>query len=223
MRKMYLIDAMKNGQISNDFWGSEFGNNRNATEEIKNMFDGVRMFDFPKPSKLIRNLLNIGAVSNGDIVLDFFSGSATTAHAVMQLNAEDGGNRKFIMVQLPEKCDEKSEAYKAGYKNICEIGKERIRRAAKKIHEEHPEAKFDDGFRVLKVDESNMTDVYYSPNSYNQNMLTQLESNIKPDRTDLDLLFGCLTEWGLPLSMPYTSENTSRITTTFQYAPRSQK
>lgn len=207
MRKMYLIDAMKNGQISNDFWGSEFGNNRNATEEIKNMFDGVRMFDFPKPSKLIRNLLNIGAVSNSDIVLDFFSGSATTAHAVMQLNAEDGGNRKFIMVQLPEKCDEKSEAYKAGYKNICEIGKERIRCAAKKIHEEHPEAKFDDGFRVLKVDESNMTDVYYSPNSYNQNMLTQLESNIKPDRTDLDLLFGCLTEWGLPLSMPYTSEN----------------
>ena len=122
-------------------------------------------------------------------------------------NAEDSGHRKFIMVQLPEVCDEKGEAFKAGYKNICEIGKERIRRAAKKIQEEHPEAKFDNGFRVLKVDESNMTDVYYSADSYDQNMLDQLESNIKADRTDLDLLFGCLLEWGLPLSMPYTSEN----------------
>ena len=111
------------------------------------------------------------------------------------------------MVQLPDKCDKRSEAYKAGYANICEIGKERIRRAAKKIHEEHPDAKFDDGFRVFKVDESNMTDVYYSVDSYDQNMLNQLESNIKPDRTDLDLLFGCLIEWGLPLSMPYTSED----------------
>ena len=125
----------------------------------------------------------------------------------MKLNAEDGGNRKYIMVQLPEKCSADSDAYKAGYKNICEIGKERIRRAAKKIHEEHPDAKFDDGFRVLKVDASNMTDVYYSADSYDQSMLNQLESNIKPDRTDLDLLFGCLLEWGLPLSMPYTSED----------------
>lgn len=150
------------------------------------------------------------------IILDFFSGSATTAHAVMQLNAEDGGHRKFIMVQLPEKCDEKSEAYKAGYKNICEIGKERIRRAGEKILKEQlannnstlnsPNSKLDIGFRVLKLDSTNMKDVYYAPCDYDQDFLHQLESNIKDDRTDLDLLFGCLIEWGLPLSLPYKSE-----------------
>ena len=171
------------------------------------LFDGKLYFDKPKPTTLLCKLIDLANVRENDIILDFFSGSATTAHAVMQLNAEDSGHRKFIMVQLPEVCDEKGEAFKAGYKNICEIGKERIRRAAKKIQEEHPEAKFDNGFRVLKVDESNMTDVYYSADSYDQNMLDQLESNIKADRTDLDLLFGCLLEWGLPLSMPYTSEN----------------
>ena len=171
-----------------------------------------------------------------DIILDFFSGSATTAHAVMQLNAEDGGHRKFIMVQLPESCDEKSEAYKAGYKNICEIGKERIRRAGEKIRtdlggdaainlfaaianpdlEDKLNEKFDDkmdkvknldiGFRVLKLDDTNMKDVYYTPDDYDQGMLAGLESNIKDDRTDLDLLFGCLIDWGLPLSLPYKSE-----------------
>lgn len=185
------------------------------------------------------------------IVLDFFSGSATTAHAVMQLNAEDGGHRKFIMVQLPEKCDEASEAYKAGYKNICEIGKERIRRAGMKIKDNleqngtdiqylHKELKkaptknicgfdvpiiparwskadeteenrklsesLDIGFRVLKLDDTNMKDVYYAPDDYDQGMLVGLESNIKDDRTDLDLLFGCLIDWGLPLSLPYKSE-----------------
>ena len=139
-------------------------------------------------------------------------GSATTAHAVMQLNAEDGGNRKFIMVQLPEETDEKSEAYKAGYKNICEIGKERIRRAAKKIAEENPNATFDGGFRVFKMDESNMNDVYYSPAEYSQDLLSMLESNVKSYRNDLDLLFGCLLEWGLPLSMSYTSESISGCT-----------
>lgn len=154
--------------------------------------------------------------SNGDVILDFFSGSATTAHAVMQLNAEDGGHRKFIMVQLPEPCDEASEAYKAGYKNICEIGKERIRRAGEKILKEQlannnstlnsPNSKLDIGFRVLKLDSTNMKDVYYAPCDYDQDFLHQLESNIKDDRTDLDLLFGCLIEWGLPLSLPYKSE-----------------
>ena len=146
--------------------------------------------------------------SNGDVILDFFSGSATTAHAVMQLNAEDGGRRKFIMVQLPEKCDEASEAYKAGYKNICEIGKERIRRAGDKIKSESPMTTqdLDIGFRVLKLDDSNMKDVYYAPDDYDQGMLAGLESNIKDDRTDLDLLFGCLIDWGLPLSLPYSSE-----------------
>ena len=146
------------------------------------------------------------ATQEDDIILDFFSGSATTAHAVMQLNAEDGGHRKFIMVQLPEPCDEKSEAYKAGYPNICEIGKERIRRAAKKIASDNPDKPFDGGFRVFKLADTNMTDVFYSAGEYTQDLLSQLESNIKPDRTDLDLLFGCLLEWGLPLSMPYTSE-----------------
>ena len=124
----------------------------------------------------------------------------------MELNAKDGENRKFIMVQLPEKIEDKSEAFKSGYKNICEIGKERIRRSAKKIAEENPEAKFDNGFRVLKLDDTNMNDVYYSPADYSQGFLSQLESNIKSDRTDLDLLFGCLLEWGLPLSLPYSSE-----------------
>lgn len=126
----------------------------------------------------------------------------------MQLNAEDGGHRKFIMVQLPETCDEKSEAYKAGYSNICEIGKERIRRAGDKIKSESPMTTqdLDIGFRVLKLDDTNMKDVYYAPADYEQNVLDLLESNIKEDRTDLDLLFGCLLEWGLPLSLPYQSE-----------------
>ena len=141
-------------------------------------------------------------------MLDFFSGSASTAHAVMNKNAEDGGQRKFIMVQLPELCDKKSEAYKAGYKNICEIGKERIRRAGDKIKSESPitTQDLDVGFRVLKLDDSNMKDVYYAPDDYNQNILDFLESNIKEGRTDLDLLFGCLLEWGLLLSLPYHSE-----------------
>lgn len=145
---------------------------------------------------------------NGDIILDFFSGSATTAHAVMQLNAEDGGHRKFIMVQLPEPCDEQSEAYKAGYKNICEIGKERIRRAGEKIKAENGLAvqNLDIGFRVLKLADSNMKDVYYAADDYKQADLLDMVSNIKDDRTDLDLLFGCLIDWGLPLSMPYTSQ-----------------
>ena len=164
-------------------------------------------FDFPKPVSLISNLIRLGGKKE-DIFLDFFSGSATTAHAVMQLNAEDGGRRKFIMVQLPEATDEKSEAHKAGYKNICEIGKERIRRAGAKIKSENPMTaqNIDTGFRVLKIDDTNMTDVYYSADEYSQAMLAGLESNIKEDRTDLDLLFGCLLDWGLPLSLPYTSE-----------------
>ena len=142
------------------------------------------------------------------LILDFFSGSATTAHAVMQLNAEDGGHRKFIMVQLPEPCDEQSEAYKAGYKNICEIGKERIRRAGEKIKAESglTAQNLDIGFRVLKLDDSNMKDVYYAADEYMQSNLLDMVSNIKDNRNDLDLLFGCLIDWGLPLSLPYTSE-----------------
>ena len=219
--------------------------NTQATRELKMLFDGEDFFDFPKPTDYLKLIIQQGAPEGG-IILDFFSGSATTAHAVMQLNAEDGGHRKFIMVQLPEKCDEASEAYKAGYKNICEIGKERIRRAGEKIQEKNSELKdiplldtkediqlfmdiaqhgpkavertksafkrvdeskdIDTGFRVLKLDDTNMKDVYYAPDDYDQGMLAGLESNIKDDRTDLDLLFGCLIDWGLPLSLPYKSE-----------------
>ena len=165
-------------------------------------------FDSPKNTDVIRELIRLFGVFNDDVVLDFFSGSSTTAHAVMQLNAEDGGHRKFIMVQLPEPCAESSEAYKAGYKNICEIGKERIRRAGEKIREENPltTQNLDIGFRVLKLDDSNMKDVYYAADDYDQRNLVDMISNIKEDRTDLDLLFGCLLDWGLPLSLPYTSE-----------------
>lgn len=177
---------------------------KSTTEKLYTLFSGTKIFTNPKPDTLIKFFVQ--QVLNDGIVLDFFSGSATTAHSVMQLNAEDGGHRKFIMVQLPEPCDEKSEAYKAGYPNICEIGKERIRRAAKKIAADNPSKPFDGGFRVFKLADTNMTDVYYSAGEYDQGMLDQLVSNIKPDRTDLDLLFGCLLEWGLPLSMPYTSE-----------------
>ena len=179
---------------------------RRGTAEVEDILNG-KIFSFPKPLSLIMDFCKV-ALSSTDIVLDFFSGSATTAHAVMQLNAEDGGHRKFIMVQLPEKCDETSEAYKAGYKNICEIGKERIRRAGEKIKAESPMTTqdLDIGFRVLKLDDTNMKDVYYAADDYSQDMIVGLESNIKDDRTDLDLLFGCLIDWGLPLSLPYRSE-----------------
>lgn len=174
--------------------------NRDGNDEIKALFSGYP-FSYPKPSLLIKQLLVCGTTKNA-IVLDFFSGSATTAHAVMQLNAEDGGNRKFIMVQLPEKCDEKSEAYKAGYKNICEIGKERIRRAGKKIKEESPltTQDLDTGFRVLKLDSSNMQDVFYNPSAMTQSLLDATVDNVKPDRTPLDLLFQVMLELGKPLS-----------------------
>lgn len=140
--------------------------------------------------------------------MDFFSGSASVADAIMQMNAADSGNRKYIMVQIPEACDEDSAEYKAGYRNICDIGKERIRRAGKKIKDENPltTRDLDIGFRVFKLDSSNMNDVFYAAGDYTQDLLTMLESNVKSDRTDLDLLFGCLLEWGLPLSMPYKSE-----------------
>ena len=164
-----------------------------------------KYFSYPKPVSLIKELI-LGATiftsNKNDIILDFFSGSSTTAHAVMQLNAEDGGNRKFIMVQLPEPCDEKSEAYKAGYKNICEIGKERIRRAGAKIKQEKglTAQDLDVGFRVLKVDSSNMQPVYYKPEEYSQTLLDDLTDNIKADRTPLDLLFQVMLDLGKPLS-----------------------
>lgn len=165
---------------------------------IDDMF-GKQVFEFPKSLEMLKQLISL-CIKDKGLVLDFFSGSSTTAHAVMQINAEDGGQRKFIMVQLPEKTDEKSEAYKAGYDNICEIGKERIRRAAKKIIEENPEAKFDGGFRVLKCDSSNMKDVYYNPAEYELSLFTRLEDNIKADRSPEDLLFQVMLDLGVLLS-----------------------
>jgi len=184
-----------NSQLLNDVW---FDIPPNSSAVLKSLFN-EKVFDSPKPMQLIKRILEFGTTQ--DIILDFFSGSATTAHAVMQLNAEDGGNRKYIMVQLPEETDEKSEAYKAGYKTIAEIGKERIRRSAKKIKEE-TNADIDYGFRVFKVDSSNMKDIYYLPNELTQMKLHELEANIKEDRTGLDLLSQVILEAGLPLSLP---------------------
>lgn len=174
--------------------------NTKGTAEIQELFDG-KIFQYPKSTILLKSLM-LQATLNDSIVLDFFSGSSTTAHAVMQLNAEDSGNRKFIMVQLSEETDEKSEANKAGYKNICEIGKERIRRAGKKIVEENPDKakELDIGFRVLKLDSSNMKDVYYNPSDYDQNLLDKFESNIKEERSSEDLLFQVMLELGEILS-----------------------
>lgn len=179
-----------------------------SSSEITSLFES-KVFDTAKLTPVIIRMLHF--VDKDSIILDFFSGSATTAHAVMQLNAEDGGDRKFIMIQLPEETDKKSDAYRAGYKTICEIGKERIRRAGDKIKSETG-ADIDYGFRVLKLDDSNMADVYYSADEYNQGMLSMLESNIKPDRTDIDLLFACILDRGLPLSMPYISEKLQNYT-----------
>ena len=190
--------------------------NFNATPELEKLFDGKKYFDFPKSSAFIKELVKLANLTNNDIILDFFSGSATTAHAVMQLNAEDGGHRKFIMVQLPEETDEKSEAYKAGYKNICEIGKERIRKAGQKILNEcgvrsvesgvdnsklqNSNSKLDIGFRVLKCDSSNMKEVYYNPAEYEPSLFSSLEDNIKEDRTPEDLLFQVMLDLGVLLS-----------------------
>ena len=202
-RKKRFLSDVQDGRTASTIWLSEeVGHNQTATREVKQLFDDNKYFDFPKPVSYIKQMLMV-STKNEDLVLDFFSGSATTAHAVMQLNAEDGGKRKFIMVQLTEATDEKSEAYKAGYKNICEIGKERIRRAGKKIKDESPltTQDLDTGFRVLKLDSSNMQDVYYTPAEFNEQML--FDDNIKPDRLGNDgedLLFQTMIELGIELS-----------------------
>lgn len=199
--KRYLCDV-QDGLVPITLFSREFaGDTSLAKKQLDIIFTDCKgVFDYTKPVTLIRRILQIG-VKKDDIILDFFSGSATTAHAVMQLNAEDGGKRKFIMVQLPELTDEKSEAYKAGYKNICEIGKERIRRAGKKILEEHPDAKdLDIGFRVLKCDSSNMEDVYYTPAEYMKKEISLFVDNVKTDRSAEDLLFQCMLELDTPLS-----------------------
>jgi adenine-specific DNA-methyltransferase len=213
--KRFLNELRKTGITPMTIWKyTEVDHSQGATQKLAQLFDGNKYFDYPKPVDLIKRIVSL--YSNSDsIILDFFSGSATTAHAIMKLNSEDGGNRKYVLVQLPELTEENSEAYKAGYKNICEIGKERIRRAGKKILEEmaskqtndglfssqneETEFKLDTGFRVLKLDSSNMEDVYYSPSEYNQETLFAQTENVKNDRTSEDLLFQVMLELGATL------------------------
>lgn len=197
-----FLSEVKQGLTPMTIWKyTEVGHNQDSMRELRDIFDGEKVFDYSKPVKLIERMCQLYS-SQDCIILDFFSGSATTAHAVMQLNAEDGGHRKFIMVQLPEVTDENSEAYKAGYKNICEIGKERIRRAGRKVKEEAGimAQDLDIGFRVLKLDSSNMEDVYYTPDDFNANNLFTLADNIKTDRTGEDLLFQVMLDLGIELS-----------------------
>lgn len=202
-KKTYLSDRA--GKTMWTWWpNTEVGHTQEATKEIATLLGQSGIMDFPKPIRLMKRIVHI-ASKKDSIILDFFSGSATTAHAVMKLNAEDGGHRKFIMVQLPEKTDEKSEAYKAGYKNICEIGKERIRRAGRKIKEDAgltAPADLDIGFRCLRLDESNMKPVYYTPEEVSQQNLFSLVDNVKPDRTPEDLLFQVMLDLGVLLSSP---------------------
>ena len=202
-QKDYLNNDNKERRTkAKSIWYESEINYQNGTIEIKNLFNKGGIFDYSKPTFLLCRIIEMLDLKDSDIVLDFFSGSATTAHAVMQLNAEDGGNRKFIMVQIPEKTDEKSEAFKAGYKNICEIGEERIRRAGKKIKEDNKDKegieKLDTGFRVLKLDSSNMNDVYYTPEEFDLNTL--FSENVKSDRTAEDLLFQVMLDLGIELS-----------------------
>lgn len=242
-QKEFMYELTNENKAIKSDWG--LFDAQSTTVFLKKLIPEVK-FDNPKPINLMKYLIEV-ATKQDDIILDFFSGSATTAQAIMELNATSNeGHRKFIMVQLQEPCDKQSEAYKAGYTNICEIGKERIRRAGDQLKsalakdgialrkmvkqkneqgtlmgftyaewEESPEVisakqkmadELDTGFRVLKLDDSNMTDVYYAADEYDQGNLTDMVSNIKEDRTDLDLLFGCLLDWGLPLSLPYQSE-----------------
>lgn len=206
--KRFLTELKYDGMAPTSImFYKDVGHSQEGAKEVTKLLD-AGAFDGPKPVRLLTRLLILANLEDNSIVLDFFSGSATTAHAVMQMNADKGSHVKYLMVQLPETCEENGTAFKAGYKNICEIGKERIRRAGEKIKSESPltTGDLDVGFRVLKLDDTNMKDVYYAPDDYSQGLLAGLESNIKEDRTDLDLLFGCLLDWGLSLSLPYFSE-----------------
>ena len=204
--KRFLSELRKTGVTPMTIWKhGDVGHSQGATQALAKMFDDKKYFDYPKPVDLIKRCISLYS-SPDSLILDFFSGSATTAHAVMQLNTEDGGKRKYIMVQLPEQTPEKSEARNAGYNTICEIGKERIRRAGAKIQAEHPEATIDTGFRVLRLDSSNMEEVYFEPAALSQeNIFAQVDS-VKYDRTELDLLFGCMVDWGVQLSYPLRKE-----------------
>jgi len=206
--KRFLSELRKAGITPMTIWKhTEVDHSQGATQKLAKLFDGKKYFDYPKPVTLIERCLQLYS-DKDSIILDFFSGSGTTAHAVMQLNAEDGGNRQYIMVQLPEETPEDSEARKAGYNTIPDIAKERIRRAGKKIKEESPltTADLDTGFRVFRLDEGNYEDVNRSPKEFKQDQLDLFLNNIKTDRNDLDLLFGCMLDWGVQLSLPMTQE-----------------
>lgn len=198
-----FLSEVQDGTKAISIWKySDVGHNQEASQELRKLFEGESYFDTPKPVRLILQILRLTS-NSGDLILDFFAGSGTTAHAVMQLNAEDNGNRKFICVQLPEKTDEKSEAFKAGYSTIAEITKERIRRAGSQILQNLDENKsLDVGFRVLKIDSSNMKDIYYQPEQLDKTMLDHMVSHIKEDRTAEDLLFQVMLDWGVELSLP---------------------
>ena len=215
------IFAPKEGEEKTKKYTTWIDDVGNGTDSIKKLFSKT-VFEYSKSAELVTRFLKMANLEDGEIALDFFSGSATTADAVMQLNAEDKGSRKFILVQLQEITSEDSEAYKAGYKTICEIGKERIRRAGKKILEEQKvkqgdlfsgdQKPLDVGFRVFKCADSNMKDVYYTPAEYSQELLLNLEDNIKEDRNDLDLLFGCMLDWGVTLDLPMRTEKVDGVT-----------
>lgn len=198
--KVFYEEKKGYGSVDNSWFSAEkIGTTTTGTKEQKKLFDGHSFFDTPKPTSLLNKLISLSNAQDNDIILDFFSGSATTAHAVMQLNAEDGGHRKFILVQLPEQTEEKSEAHKAGFDTICDIGEERIRRAGQKIKEETG-ADIDYGFRCFTVDSSNMKDVYYRPNDIDQLTLEDYADNIKADRTPEDLLIQVMLDLGILLS-----------------------
>ena len=220
--KRFLSELRKTGITPMTIWKyEEVGHSQDATQKLAKMFDGKKYFDYPKPVGLIKRCLALYS-DKDSIVLDFFSGSGTTAHSLFELNQDDGGNRQFILVQLPEQTEEDSPAYKDGYHTICDIAKERIRRAGKKIIEEQnskqgdlfssDQKPLDVGFRVFKCADSNMKDVYYTPADYDQQMLFDLENNVKEDRNDLDLLFGCMLDWGVTLDLPLRSEKVDGVT-----------
>ncbi len=197
-RKRFMSEAMDRGKVVKTIW-DDVETTTNGTMLLKKLFNNASLFDNPKPVGFIKRILQL-CTNQNSIVLDFFGGSSTTAHALMELNAEDGGTRQFIIVQIPQECDENSIAFSNGYKNICEIGEERIRRAAKKIKEE-TNANIDYGFRVYKTDSSNMKDVFYKPNDLEQSQLRLFESNIKDDRTTDDLLTQVILDLGLTLDL----------------------
>ena len=214
MEKKFLSEA-KAGVVNQSWWPYEFaGSTRNANSEIKELFDGGRPFDTPKPTKLIKRIIQM-ATEKDSLVVDFFSGSATTAHAVFAQNIEDSGSRNFIMIQLPEECEQGSEAFKAGYKTISAIGQDRIRRAGKKLTADNPEWKGDLGFRVLKIDTSNMKEVYYTPDAVTQEALPGLVDNIRADRSPEDLLFQVLLDWGVDLALPISQQTIAGKTVFF--------